>query len=372
MIVIFVIKTRFMQPYSHRIWFPLLVWGLAWAMSACNSEVQQSLTPTPTAYGKVNHVTIIADTSIWNGPVGDSIRFYYSSAYLILPQPEPIFDLDHVTPEELAMFPVKRELRTYMIVGDLSDPNSSTSQLIRDDLDAEQINASRQNPGYGTKAGRDKWATGQLLVYMYAFNEADLIKNLIASFPAVKQRINEADRPRLEATVYFNGEDQGLQEEARATMGVSMHIPKGYVKAINENNFMWMRLETTDLSSNIMLHKVPYKSPKQLSREGIKAIRDSLGRAYISSTLANTYMRINDWDLPLFVEQVTFNGDYAIEARGIWEIENDFMGGAFVCYLVYDPAHTDLLFIDGFVHAPGKDKRDYMQQLEHVLRSAKY
>jgi hypothetical protein len=350
----------------------VFMWPLLLLLSACGSEVQQSLAPTPTAYGKINQLTVICDTAIWNGPVGDSLRFYYSSAYLILPQPEPIFDLDHVTPEELAMFPIKRELRTYLIVGNLSEEESTTNGIIREDIDAEKLQAIRPKPGYGTTAGRDKWAKGQLLVYMYAYDEAGLIQNLIASFPAVRKRINDADQERIAATAFFNGENSGLEEEVRATMGVSMRIPRDYVRAVAEPNFVWLRMETSEASHNIMIHKVPYRDQKQLSKEGIKAIRDSLGRRYVSSTLPNTYMRVNDWDLPLFVEQFNLNGSYAVEARGIWEIVNDFMGGAFVSYLMYNPKHKDLLFIDGFLHAPGQDKRNDMQKLEHILRTAKY
>ena len=32
----------------------------------------------------------------------------------------------------------------------------------------------------------------------------------------------------------------------------------------------------------------------------------------------------------------------------------------------------DLLFVDGFVHAPGKDKRDYMQNLEYIISTIEY
>jgi hypothetical protein len=71
------------------------------------------------------------------------------------------------------------------------------------------------------------------------------------------------------------------------------------------------------------------------------------------------------------VEQVTISGQYALEARGIWEIENDFMGGAFISYLIYNPQKAELLFIDGFLHAPGEEKRNDMQKLEHILRTIK-
>lgn len=366
-----VYKYIVMRHHVVRIVAWVAVVALGWLSLSCGSEVQKSLAPTPTAYGKINQVMVVADSSLWMGPVGDSIRFYYSSAYLILPQPEPVFDLYHVTPEQLAKAPVKKELRNYLVVADLSDEFSATAAMVRADIAEEKREEARSGSGFGTTAGRDKWAKGQLLIYMYAYRQTDLITNLIASFPAVRKRFNEADAERIDATAYFSGESGQLQEEIRASMGVSMRIPKGFVKATNQDNFMWLRLETDVASNNIMLYRLPYRSQSQLSKEGIKAIRDSLGRKYVSSTLPNTYMRVNDWDLPMFVEQVTLSGQYALEARGIWEIENDFMGGAFISYLIYSPQKAELLFIDGFLHAPGEEKRNDMQKLEHILRTIK-
>ncbi|MEZ4985981.1 MAG: DUF4837 family protein [Saprospiraceae bacterium] len=155
-------------------------------------------------------------------------------------------------------------------------------------------------------------------------------------------------------------------------MGVKMRIPEEFKPALAEPDIVWLRRETSEASSNILVKKIPYTDQTQLTAAGIKAIRDSIGRDYISSTLPGTYMRINDVDLPMFVETTRINGDYALQARGIWDIVNDFMGGAFVSYLVYDPAKRDLLFIDAFVHAPGKEKRDLMQQLDYILHTAQY
>ncbi len=83
-------------------------------------------------------------------------------------------------------------------------------------------------------------------------------------------------------------------------------------------------------------------------------------------------MRINDVDLPMFTYVKTINNRYAIEARGIWELENDYMGGPFISYLIHNPDKNELLFLDGFVYAPQEDKRNYVQYLEHLLSNVKF
>ena len=82
-------------------------------------------------------------------------------------------------------------------------------------------------------------------------------------------------------------------------------------------------------------------------------------------------MRTNDVDLPVFTKSMEINELYALEARGIWDIVNDFMGGPFISYMIHDPKSNELLFIDAFVYAPGKSKRKYMQHLETIVSSVK-
>lgn len=353
--------------------FSLFLAGiLAIFLSACSEDVQRGLQPVPTAFGKVNQIEILIDEELWEGPVGDTLRFYYSGAYPILPQPEPIFDLRPITPNQLEMDPIKKELRNYLIVADLSDTESPTAIMVRRDLGEEKVRKAKEDPSFNSSVGRDKWAMGQLLIYQFGFSEEDLINHLKKNFPAIKKRFRDSDRDRIDATVYFNGESGSLKNEIKEKMDAQMRVPNDFVLAISDEEIIWMRKNTPEMSSNLILSKVDYTDQEQLTKEGIKSIRDSIGKKYISSTLPNTYMRINDIDLPMFTSAKTLNNNYALEARGIWEIANDYMGGAFVSYLIHNPSKQELLFVDGFVHAPGKDKRDFMQQLEHIISTVEF
>lgn len=342
----------------------VLLWG-------CGEEVQRNLRPVPTAFGKINQLVVIADQEVWDGPVGDTLRFYYSSAFPILPQPEPILDLNHFTAVQLTADPLRKELRNYMIIADINDPDSPTAQLVRNDIGEEKIRSAVEDQKFPPVAGRDKWAKGQLLVYQFAPSKEELSEVLKRNFPTVLKKVQEADSKKLEATIYLDGESYKLKEEVQDKMGIQLRVPNDYDLAISDEDVVWMRKETPKLSSNIMVYKVKYTDQEQLTKEGIKALRDSLGRKYISSTLPNTFMKVNDVDLPMLINETSINGHYALEARGIWEIENDYMGGSFISYLVHDPENDELVFLDGFVHAPGEEKRNSMQYLEYILQTVK-
>lgn len=336
--------------------------------SCSNSSGPVSLQSIPTAFGNIGQVVVVADDDVWEGAVGDTLQFYYSSAYLILPQPEPIFDLVHFTPEELAKEPTRRELRNYIFVGNMSDEESPTTRMIREDVGEAAIQEARETGKRIPKVGKDKWAKGQMTIYQFAFSEEELIEALKDNFDVIVNRIQKSDQDRVDATVYIGGENGALNTLVRNKMGVKLRVPKDYSLALDNEDIIWMRRETEESSSNILLKRLTYVDQAQLTKESIKAIRDTVGR-YVSSELEDTYMRVNDTDLPMFFEVKNLNKLYAVEARGIWEIENDYMGGPFVSYLVHNPKDNSLIFIDGFLHAPGKDKRNMMMMIEYILQT---
>lgn len=341
-------------------------------LSACNEEMRESLRPVPMAFGRVNGIAIIADKALWEGPVGDSLRSYYSSAYLILPQPEPLFDLSHYTIEQLNEETTRRELRNYLIVANLDDSSSPTTQMVLQDIGSEKARRAKEDPSYSTVIGKDKWAQGQLLIYQFAHSEDALYANIRKSFPAVAKRFNKADEDKIDASLFQGGENKRLTEQLRSKMDVQLRIPSDFFLALDNDDIFWIRKESSKASSSIILKKLKYTSQAQLTREGIKAVTDSIGRYYVSSQIPKTYQKINDVDLPMFVDITTVNGKYAVAARGIWEMENDFMGGPFVSYLVHNPEKNELIFLEGFVYAPGEDKRNFIQNLEYLISQVRF
>ncbi len=341
---------------------------LGWS---CSEEAQRSLKPTPLAVGNINQLTIIADQDTWEGTVGDTLNYYFSGPYPLLPQPEPLLDLKHFTPEQLNADPLRRELRTYLFIADLSDEDSPATQLIKRDLGEERVRKAVEDGNFAPIAGHDKWASGQLLVYQFANSQDQLIDLIRKNFPAILKEIYKEDEEKIDATVYLDGESNKLNNEVTEKMGIQLRVPNEYFLALSDDKVIWLRKENPKISSNILIYKVKYTDQKQLSGEGLKAIRDSLGKQYITSTEPNSFMRVNDEDLPLLIDETTLDGHYALEGRGIWEIVNDFMGGPFVSYLIHNPDKDELVFLDGFLWAPGEDKRDAMQYLNYILHTAR-
>lgn len=285
----------------------------------------------------------------------------------MLPQPEPIFDLRHFTKQELDADPLRKELRTYLIVANLSDDESVTTQLVKRDLGEERLRRAMEDSDFFSMIGREKWAKGQLIVYVFGKDEEALKQNIVKSFTAVAKRVNQHDFNQLDATVFIQGESFKVQEAIKERFDFDMRIPGEYQVAMNRDNFLWIRKDDREITSSMMITTLPYRNANQFTKENLISIQDSLGARFISSSELGSYMRTNDINLPVFVYEKKIDGQYAIEGRGIWEMKNDFLGGPFSTYMILDQAKNRIIFIEGFVYAPSKKKRLFIQAIEHIV-----
>lgn len=329
-------------------------------------DTLNNLQTKPVALGKMNEIVTICDERVWESDTRDSMLYYFGSPYPIMPAPEPLFDLRHFTTEQLNIDALRKELRTYVILADLSDSDSPTTRMVRNDLGEESIRRFYEDPEFFTTAGLDKWAKGQLVVYILGKNREELGRNIVRAFPRISERIRRHDLIQLRAQTYVNGQSTEVSNLISEQFGVQMDIPGDFEVAMQSDNFIWIRKDTRDLTSNIAIRTYPYSNENQLALDGVLDMRNRLG-VKIQSTSVGSFMTTNDRDLPVYLYQKELDGRFTVESRGIWEMTEDFLGGPFVNYAIIDG--NKILVIDTFVYAPGKDKRDYVQQLELVVES---
>ncbi len=341
---------------------------LLFLMTGCNNLPKA----TPVAYGKVNQVQVVMDDDLWEGPLGDTVRTYFGSAYPMMPAPEPYFELRHFSASALMADPLRKELRTYLIIGNIDKQNSSTADLIRRDLGDEKLRKAKREEDYNSAVAKNKWAKPQLLIYLFADSDQKLSEVVRKHFQAAARRIHEHDRRILKADLYQGGENKELVEEIRQKFLVHIKIPKDYVLALEKDNAVWIRKMDDKILSNIIISRFEYRNQNQLSTDSLKSVRNSLGRLLVSSSEPGSYMTTNDVDLPIYTTQRKINGAFAQEMRGIWEMVNDFAGGPFFTYGILSPDQKSILFVDVFVLAPGEDKKLPMQYLEEIVQSVKF
>ncbi len=343
------------------------------SLGSCNNEVTQQLEPKGVALGVMNEIVVIADDDIWEGAVGDTFRYYFESAYPILPAPEPLFDLRHFTIQELEGQPLRKELRSYAILADLSDSDSETTRMVKRDMGSEKFNQALTSGTPISSVGKDKWSRGQLLIYLFGQNRKALSESIRKNFSATASRVNQHDEKQLKSSVYLDRTNIGLGKQIAQKYNIELQIPGEYQEAYRDDdlNILWLRKDTEKAILNVVIQKQVYSDPSQLSKENISAMRNEFGRNYVTSDLDGDYMVINDDDLPVYEYAVTIDGQYAKEIRGTWEMTVDFSAGPFITYVIINSKKNELIYLDVFVLAPGTDKRDMMMQLDYIIKNAK-
>ena len=350
----------------------ILVLMIGLIFSSCNDDLAKKYEAKPVALGRMNEIVLLTDSKLEEGLVRDSFDFYFGSAFPIMPTPEPLFDIRHFTLLELEQEPLRKELRTYVLLADISDTNSRATKMVRSDLGEERFRKAKEGL-LNSSVGRDKWAKKQIIVYLFADGQEALTKVIRDKFPAVANRVNQHDKEQLSTSIYaVRSDNPGLRKKIGDKFGIDLRIPGDFNVAINESDekFIWLRKDTKDAILNMTVSTYPYSGPEMLSKESISDLRDAYGKQYVTSSTDGSYMITNRKDLPMFEATEPLGDNYMKEVRGIWEMTKDYMGGPFVTYAIVNEAKQELVLVDVFVYAAGKTKRNYIQQLDYIVKES--
>ena len=260
------------------------------------SDPSKTAQGRPTALGKMNQVVVISDDVVWNSVVGDTINYLFSSAYPITPSPEPTFDLRRFQVGELAAQPLKKQLRTYLIVANLSDEESPTTKFIRADLGEEGYDRAMSDPTFNTSVGRDKWANNQILIYVFARSLDELATAIEKNYDGIAAKVLEHDSEQLYAAAYVLGEGDGYANMTQERFGAAVNIPSDYKIALDnpdDNGLIWFRRDIKESVMCIAVRQYTYDGPASIEKDAVKANFDVFGRN-VSSDADNSYIQIND------------------------------------------------------------------------------
>lgn len=310
------------------------------ALAACNSGSQKRFLPPST--GPVNSLMVVMDTELWKGPVGDKIRDEFAAQIIGLPQIEPLFTITQLPPR------VFKGTTTY------------SRSILYVEKDSTTLAHIKTNA----------YSKPQKVAVITGPTDDIMIKKLDSLAPiAIKEfkavEIAEAQN-RFKRSL---SKDKALEEE----FGISLQVPSLYKVGKHEKNFVWMDIQIPKGTMNIIAYAMPWDSFKNDSTfvQDIVRMRDSIGEKYIPGPYENTYM-ITEKAFAPYVFSAEIGGKKAAEVKGVWEIHGYPMAGPFLTYIINDKEHNRRMILEGFTFAPSTEKRDYMFELEAILKTVNF
>lgn len=289
--------------------------------------------------GNINTITVVMPNQLWNGTLGQTVRDMYAYPAEGLPQQEPLFDLKQIPPEIFTGF-----------------AQSSRSVLWIDLRNSINV-----------RIDQNTYAQPQTVAVFTAPTTEQLTEIIVSQSSKVIERLRKQERAerlrRIQKSTYTN---HGLEEK----FGLTITMPSAYKTLKEDPQASWFQRDIQNGHINLLVLSTPYDENivAQQNLAPIIALHDSIGKAFIPGRLPNSHL-ITEKAYEPYMYPTTLAGKPALEIRGTWEVQGDFMAGPFVLYIVNDKANNRNLILEGFVFAPSKAKRDDVFEAETILRS---
>ncbi len=320
----------------------LIIFAGSFLFQSCNTKKSG----LPHSTGKTLEILVVTNNKAqWNGAVGESIKTFFGQEQLGLPQSEPQFSLFNL-PEEsfIRMYQPNRDI----LIINISD---------------KVIKAQIENK-------KDLWASPQRVIKISAPDNDAFFKIFEENKVGIMELFNQVERERM-IRAFQSAENIKVKNALLEKFNFSLVVPSAYKIAVQDSNFMWIRKESLKDSQGLIIYSYPYTHTNSFDKNIIINVRNQMTRRYIPGPSDGSYMKVADEYIIPTTKEINFNEIFAIETRGLWETEGDYMGGPFLSYTLVDETNNRVITLDSYVYAPSQEKRDLLKQLEAILYSFK-
>lgn len=304
----------------------------------CNDKNAKRIVPKSSG-GSLNDITVVVDNLLWENNVGEVIRDTLAAPVEGLSLEEPQFRLRQMPPSVFTGFATKN--RTVLKI----EKGKPAETLIL----------------------TNTYAKPQTVVVISGNTNTEIIDELTRNSAKIidafrKEELKEKQR-RIKKAL-FN--DKDIQER----LGVSLKFPTAYRIAKNDDGFFWLRRDIETGTVDIMLYETPLSAIRKGDSTVVDVVRlrDSVGKIYIEGPLEGSYMGTENAFTP-FLSETIIDNKPAFETRGLWDVKNAFMSGPFINYAIEDKVNNRMVVVEGYVFAPSVAKRDYVFELEAIIKS---
>ena len=320
----------------------LLLYTILFSLLISCTSTERKITLPNSTTSSMNQVLVVMQNDLWQGIEGDELRKVTGEEVLGLPQREPQFRVTQI-------------------------PVNAFKNLFKLHRNILIVAIAKEN-GFSVKT--NKYASPQTIITLNATNQESLISLIQEKKAVITSAFKNADIEVLQRKLGKSQFDTSKLKTLE-NLGVHLEIPINYRLVDDTGDFLWMRKSVKQgQSMNIIAYELPINSTADSEGQNIVSIRDTIGKKYIPGQYDGTYL-ITEQAYSPHTFLVELDGKKTFETRGKWEVKGDFMAGPFLNYTVVDKANNRLVVVEGFTYAPTTNKRDFMFELEVILKTLK-
>ena len=314
----------------------LLLLSAILAMPGCKST--GSLLPSVS--GKAGEIIVVMEKPDWEDTLGSDVRDLLACDCPWLAQKEPLYNLVNVVPSAFVdLFKVHRNIILFQV-----GPQIDTTGIIYK---------------------HDVWASPQCVIQLSAPTSAQASELLKEKGPMIISSFEQAERDRVIRNTR-RYEERDIYPAVARVFGGSPHFPSGYKIRKITDDFAWIA-DDKQVYQDVFIYRYPVEADP-FTLDKIVTHRNAILKENVPGMFDGTYMTTSEFFTPT-LEYLKYRGRDLVQVRGMWEVQNDFMGGPFVSHSFYSPDGSEIYVAEAWVYAPQFDKRQYLRQVESVLYS---
>ena len=318
----------------------LLLFFIVFVFVGCAKKTEDA--SLPKMMEEINNVLIVMEDELWLGALGDSIRNYLAKEIPGVRPPEPLFTLNHLSPNmfhgdvkkfrNILLFEIKSNASHFRYL-----PNKNSVDQIYYDIEG----------------------SSEDILMEYFLKHALEISNKIYYSEIRLMQKQLGSKNQHSSHLLFDRFD------------VKMNVPTTYEVKVQEDDFMWFKKERASGSIGLLVYSIGKDKVlinDSVSMKRVYDVRDSISGRYIHSIEENSYMEMIDVFRALKVNK-HINGIPIMESFGSWDMINSFMGGPTLTYIYTDTLRDRYLFIDGMIYNPSMRKRAMLLEIRAIIET---
>lgn len=303
-------------------------------------------------YGDPNSIIAVMLPELWEETSADIYATLEPTIFTV--GEERAFTVTYQQPYDEYWLQLRR-FKQMLLVGTLSDP------WVQEAIDEAREPITEP----GIHQIREVWALDQTvtLVLLPEGGGADALR---ARLPEVHELLERQYLNYARNRMYLSGIDSALADTLYAEAGFSLILPDVYRWRRVDSTYVF-RNDNPDPSELIREVVVTWRSPAptSLDAEELMAWRASVVSEYYSEP--QDVRTDNE-----FISTEPFLGHPAIRVQSQWQNPPELgwpAGGPFITLGITCPNQDRTYLIDAWLYAPGKEKYEYMIQLETILET---
>lgn len=297
-----------------------------------------------TSTGRPYEIIVVVDLGLWERPAGRALYSVLDTDVPGLPQAERSFRIMYTSPQNFDM--TLKLVRNIIIVD------------VRDDI------YTQAKFNYASNV----YAEPQAVLTIQAPNEKELETFVEENSGVIIDFFTRAEMNRqirfLEKSHsdYINTKVSDMFDCEVWVMGELVSTKVG-------EDFFWASTNSATSDMNLVIYSYPYTDKRTFTREFFMHKRDSVMKINIPGSRDGIYMATDT--MTVETKAINVQGEYALEARGLWRMKGDFMGGPFVSHTRLDKVNNRIITAEIFIYSPDKLKRNLVRLMEASLYTLK-